>query len=269
MHIFYIFFSLLTLLFLYMRFEATFLETKKIRLCDNKDSLKVIHLSDIHINYLKVSPKKVYKIICKENPDIIIMTGDYIVTHRHIPKFISFVNEIKSNFPIYCCLGNHDYEAFKKSNDIDGLHNFIKQIQDLGIILLHNDSVIFEKNQKKYNLIGIGDIRYKKHDLAKAFCKCTEDSYKNIAFTHNPDLILELPKGKIDYLLCGHFHGGQIWLPFQLEFKLLRNEKLCKMGVSKGLHNINGINLYINRGLGNVFFPLRFLSRPEITIFNI
>ena len=124
-----------------------------------------------------------------------------------------------------------------------------------------------EKNSKRYNIIGIADMRYSHHNLEEAFRDCCRDSFLSLGFSHNPDIVLEIPKGRLDYLLCGHFHGGQIWAPFDLEFKVMRNEKLCKMGIKSGLHKINGINLYINRGLGNVVFPLRFLSRPEITVF--
>ena len=91
----------------------------------------------------------------------------------------------------------------------------------------------------------------------------------NIAFSHNPDIVFKIPEGYVDYLLCGHFHGGQIWMPFNLEFRILRNEVLCKMGITRGAHKVKGINLYISRGLGNVCFPLRFLSTPEIAILYV
>jgi len=41
------------------------------------------------------------------------------------------------------------------------------------------------------------------------------------------------------------------------------------MGITKGLHKFGDTILYINRGIGNVVLPLRFLSRPEITIIDV
>lgn len=265
----YLYIFLLTSLsvLLYMRIETTLLEVKRIYFTKSSKALKVMQLSDVHINRLYVSFDKIKQSIARENPDIIIITGDYIESKSHIPRFISFLNYLDIKDNVYLCLGNHDFEAYKK--DKPGLSRFIEAIEATGAKLLHNECVNISKGSNTYNLIGIADMRYGHHDIGKALRNCKQNALVNIGFSHNPDIVLEIPQGKLDYLFCGHFHGGQIWMPFDFEFKLLRKEKLCKQGVKSGLHKINGINLYINRGLGNVSLPLRFLSRPEITIFHI
>jgi len=248
-----------------MSFEARWLEVKRIFFSKKADSLKVLHLSDIHIHRLEVDYKKIKSAIDSENPDIIIMSGDYIEKPGHVEKFLEFLDYIRGTHKIYFCFGNHDYEAFEKNDKL--LEEFAERIEKRGIEILHNRSACIEKNSKKYNIIGIADIRYSHHDIGQALEDRCIDAVANIAFSHNPDVVLEIPEGKVDYLFCGHFHGGQIWAPFDLEFKLLRDEKLCKLGIKRGLHKINGMNLYISKGLGNVCFPLRFMSRPEITVF--
>ena len=259
----YIYLILITVIFiLYMRFEAGRVKVESVKFTLNTKGLKIIQISDVHMKYLKISPQKIKSIICAEKPDIIIMTGDYIDNINQVDKFIRFLNIIKSDAVIYLCMGNHDYKAF--NTEID---DFISALEDIGVIVLHNKAICIQKNSRKYNLIGIDDLNAGNPDIEKALSFCDKDANINIAFSHNPDIILKIPKGKVDYLLSGHFHGGQIWMPFNLEYKLLRKEKLCKMGITRGLHRLNGINSYINRGLGNVCFPLRFLSRPEVTVF--
>ena len=265
-HIFLLAFLFVLLFFGYMRLEASWVQLNKIRFCSDSKCLKIMHFSDIHIRFLRVSTKKIAKIIKNEKPDIIFITGDFITCKNETPDFLRFIDEINFLCPIMFTVGNHEYKSFKHS--LLDLENFINDIKQKGCILLDNESLLFEKNSKKYNIIGISEKRYNLHDVKKALSSI-DFNFTKIAFSHNPDIVLDLKEGEVDYLFCGHFHGGQIWMPFGLEFKVLRNEVLCKMGITKGLHRINGINLYINRGLGNVLFPLRFLSRPEISIYYL
>jgi hypothetical protein len=58
-------------------------------------------------------------------------------------------------------------------------------------------------------------------------------------------------------------------MPFGLEFRLFRKEPLGRTGIRRGLHMVNGIPLYLTRGIGNVIFPLRLGARPEITIIDL
>ncbi|MCX7922482.1 MAG: metallophosphoesterase [Clostridia bacterium] len=263
----YIFLVLAVLGLAYMRFETTLVKVERIKFTESKNHLKVIQISDIHVNHLKVSADKVKKVIDSENPDLIILTGDYIEKPKHISIFLDFVDKIKNKDNVYLCLGNHDHKAFLK--DREGLDKFIAEMEVRRINVLHNRAICYEKNFRAYNLIGIADLKTGSPDLHKALSTCHNQAVINIGISHNPDIVLKIPENRIDYLFCGHFHGGQIWMPFNLEFKLLRNEKLCDMGIRRGLHKVNGINLYISRGLGNVLFPFRFFSRPEITVIHL
>lgn len=266
MNTFLIILGAVIVILIYMYIEAGWLKISRVDFTKSSKRLKVLHISDIHINLLRISAEKVKDVIRQESPDLILITGDYIEKPVQTSVFLDFLQKIKQSGKTYVCLGNHDYNAYNGNNE--GLEIFIREIRNLHVEVLINSSVQLEKNSVKYNLIGIDDLREGRPDMEKALEGCFPAA-TNIAFSHNPDLALQLSRKHADYFFCGHFHGGQIWMPFNLEFILLRKDKLCKRGIKRGLHKINGINVYLNRGLGNVAIPLRFFSRPEISIYNI
>lgn len=262
--------TLAALLLVYMIFETTLLQKNYISFSKSSKGLKIAHLSDIHVNHLHIRKNKIINALRQVNPDVVIISGDYIETEKDIPTALELIKRVANFFPVYLSLGNHDHKAL--FNDSEKVQHFINQLCETGAIVLNNENKSISKNNTIYNLIGIDDLKKGKPDLEKAFSNIDKSSNRytvNVAFSHNPDMVLFLSKDKVDYFLCGHFHGGQIWMPFHLEFRILRKEKLCSMGYRRGLHKINGIIVYINRGLGNVLFPLRFLSIPEVAVIQL
>lgn len=257
---------LILALYIYMNIEARWLKVERLDFSHKNTGLKIIHLTDLHVYLTRISAAKIRRVINSEKPDLILISGDYINIPLHASKFLDYLSTISKGYRTIICLGNHDLRAF--SDNPLGLSNFISEIEALQVEVLVNENVVVEKDGKKYNIIGIDDLRNGHPDIEKATAGCIPDSPR-IAITHNPDLSLKIPGKSVDYIFCGHFHGGQIWMPFNLEFFLLRKEQLCRMGIKRGLKRINDMNVYINRGTGNAVVPLRFLSRPEILVCTI
>ena len=83
--------------------------------------------------------------------------------------------------------------------------------------------------------------------------------------THNPDLALHLPNlNGLTLLLAGHTHGGQVRVPFNIEFAILKKDVLPKKKIYYGVHEFNGNKMYITSGIGCSFLPIRFRSKAEI-----
>jgi predicted MPP superfamily phosphohydrolase len=82
---------------------------------------------------------------------------------------------------------------------------------------------------------------------------------------HEPDLAdVFLPNplfAKVDLMLSGHSHGGQIRLPF------IGPLVLPPMGKKyvEGNFQVGRTQLYVNSGVGTVGLPFRFDCPPEIT----
>ena len=88
----------------------------------------------------------------------------------------------------------------------------------------------------------------------------------NILMSHNPNTFDRAAELGIDLSLAGHTHGGQVALeyispnisPARLITPYVRG--WFKKGLSQ---------LYVNRGIGTIFSPVRLGSRPEITIYEL
>jgi len=256
------------LFIVFMRYEAGNVVLETIKLTDANENLRILHISDVHIKLKTVPTAKITLMIRDSAPDIVVMTGDYINRPKDVRAFLAWMGEIAAaagGAGIYMCYGNHDAHAFIKSPDLK--RELTKRLKQMGAYVLENRSLTFTHRERLYTVTGFTDyFAQRRNGVRQALKDAPKGAHYHIGISHNPDIALELDGPRPDLLLLGHFHGGQIWLPFHLEYTCLRREYLCKLGVRKGLHSFGGRLLYISRGLGCVLFPLRLGSRPEITL---
>ena len=157
------------------------------------------------------------------------------------------------------------------SKDTNFKNEFMQLMKHLNIRILVNETVVLKNrdNSSAVALVGLDDCKSGVLFNEQIF-EGLKEKYKFVlAFSHNPDAALRIPEGSISLFIAGHFHGGQIWLPFNLEYLLLRKDKVSRMGHIKGFTSIRNNRVYISRGLGTVLIPFRFFSVPEVTVFDI
>jgi hypothetical protein len=70
---------------------------------------------------------------------------------------------------------------------------------------------------------------------------------------------------KVDLILVGHTHGYQIHIPGMRPFWVSRYSSQY----GNGFYRNQGQVMYISRGIGTVFMPIRFNCRPEITVLRL
>lgn len=91
------------------------------------------------------------------------------------------------------------------------------------------------------NIIGIDDFSTSRSDVEKSYAG-TAEGY-NLVLTHDPNIVLAMQNYHFDYLLSGHFHGGQIHWP--KPYHLLKMGKLVRMNMIKGLLIDITVDLFI------------------------
>lgn len=251
----------------------------------SQKKIRVFLFSDIHASYLNIPAGLIASEIKKSGADVILFAGDMVNKGcadelMKLKDFFKIICEAAKdiNIPIYAVLGNHDSgQLAKKLTNTAGFDNLH--------FLLNNSVVLKSSDNSLWQITGLEDIKIGKPDYLSAHDnlissraqESKSSELPEIILSHNPDSIYTLPffnnPDRNDttekFLLSGHFHGGQIWMPFGLEYKILRKEKMASEGFRKGAFEYNSIKGYITRGLGCVVVPLRFFSYPEVVVLDL
>lgn len=200
------------------------------------------------------------------NPDAIFFNGDYVTdgslfSHATTKEYAYRCIEILSRVqcPLrYSVLGNHD-STFAEPAVLDALAIH-------GFPALNNGYTALERDGGRIWIAGTGDACYHKMDLDKAV---PPDSRRGkdpvFLMVHEPDVLPLVARRKVDLLLSGHTHGGQVRFPFVPPLNL---PPLGKKYV-EGLFHLGPTQLYVNRGIGAVGVPFRFNCPPEIAILTL
>lgn len=262
-------------------FKVKRIPLKFSNLPDSFDGFRIVHISDFHIGSFIGNMKHVQRginMVMKENPDIILFTGDLITIHAdEVVRFIPVLSQLKAKYGMYSVTGNHSYSGkdYFHWNKIDSpKENLIKIIEhhkEIGFDILMNESRKISLNGEHISLIGIENWGHppfpQAGDIKKAYRDVDEDSFK-ILLSHDPSFFDAKVKDayNIDLTLSGHTHA------MQMGFKIGKYEwspakfKYPKWG---GLYRENGKVLYVNRGFGHVIYSARIGMPPEITVIEL
>jgi uncharacterized protein len=227
------------------------------------EKIKILHLSDLHLENISISPQELYELIAGKDIDLIALTGDFMDRKRSMPKlspYLQMLNKLEPRYGMYAVFGNHDYVL--KGRTFDTLK---RTLEENGCRTLQNENTVIDVNGENLNIIGIDNYSTKHHDVEKSYLG-VQGGY-NLVLTHDPNVVLEMNEYRYDYLLSGHFHGGQIHWP--KPYHLAKMGRLVRMKMVKGLHYHNGMPFYISEGLGQTGVNIRIGSRPEITFHEI
>lgn len=218
---------------------------------NSNKKLKIIQISDLHTKGIGSIEEKVIEAVQSENPDFIFLTGDIATPGGTNSGYEKVLKEIRAKKAIYYIPGNwEDWEP------ITDLPNILKRNN---IIDLTNISI---KLEEKLWLAGFADAPTGNPDLS-IFKNIPNDS-KIISIFHSP-VFFDKISSLIDLAFTGHTHGGQIRLPLIGAIALPPSSG----DYDQGWFQKNRAKMYVNRGIGTSIVPLRFLCRPEISVFEI
>ena len=226
--------------------------------------LKVAHLSDLHIKSMGLMVDKILDILSQEKPDLIFITGDFISFEGPYEPVMSFFEQLKPPYGVYGILGNTEYSNENGSCILCHEESSKSVKKNQYPVFLRNSFYPLKVNGRVLNIIGVDDPVNKKSNLEAAL-KHINSKGASILLSHSPEIFEEASNSGIDLMLCGHTHGGQIFLIKYLR-KIIPLEK--SLGFIEGFFQKGRMLAYVSRGVGTSFLPFRFGVKPEITFFR-
>lgn len=231
----------------------------------NLEDLKIIVIGDLHTGSPFNGLNKLDKIVMianSQNPDIILLLGDYVVNgvigKENINPFViaKKLGKLKPKLATFAVLGNHDNLTNPKLIEESLWLNKIRVLKD--------DVVKIDYNGSHFWIAGLKDLMTDRPKPKEVY-KMITDNYPVIFLTHDPDIFQEILPD-VSLTIAAHTHGGQVRLPFI-------NSPIVPSAFgnlyAKGVIQQNHKYMLVTTGVGTSIIPVRFGVIPEIIVLRI
>lgn len=209
---------------------------------------RFVHLSDVHAG--SRSSSFIHKVVSQANshqPDFVVITGDLLDSSQVDGGFLSAL--ARFNCPVWMCLGNHERYV--------NLANAINAIEQQGVTVLRNKT----DHHKELLIVGVDDTD-NPADAANSLSAIpiAPDQF-SILLYHRPDGWQAAQDNKIDLMLAGHTHAGQIW-----PFGLLVKRQFPQMA---GYFEQQQSRMFVSQGTGTWGPTLRLGTQCEMVVIDL
>lgn len=218
--------------------------------------LKVGFLSDLH--HSQTVPLSLIdhavRLVMVERPDLIVLGGDYVtwgggVDRTFVGPVADALAALSAPHGIFAVLGNHD--------DDDDMPAALRA---KGIVVLRDARTRLTINGESLEVAGIRFWTRKASDIAHVL----RGAGPNVMLlAHTPKRLVEAAALAVPLVLSGHTHGGQIVLPG------VGAIAAREFPVIAGTGRLEGTTIFVTRGVGTVYIPIRLNCPPEVAILTL
>jgi hypothetical protein len=261
------------LAFPYLLFEAQWLRRVDCKvvlpdLAEQLEGLVIVQLSDMHVGFQPSlnlrALRKAFAIARAAAPDLIVITGDLACGAGRLDELKAELATLAAPLGVFAVYGNHDHGETKTPGvpPVD-----FGDLGQVGVRMLVNEAITVEHQGAAVQLCGIDDWEHGYADLPAVLAQLDRrPTTLRLLLSHYAEAALAASPGDFALTLSGDTHGGQICLPW-FGGRIMLSEPLAQF--RDGLYQIDGRRLYVTRGIGTSFLPLRFLCRPEVVVFHL
>ena len=233
-------------------------------------SLKVAMFADSHIGTTFDADgfAEHLKEIEQQNPDVLVVVGDYVddgTNRENMIKATEALGKVKTKYGIYFVFGNHDKGYYGAAHRGFSAYDLINELTKNGIKVLFDESVLIND---AFYIIGRVDysVHHEQGKHRKSIQELTEnldaDKYM-IVLDHQPVEFDKDAEAKVDLVLCGHTHGGQLF-PFNKVGKWIKANDLIY-----GLEKRKNTDFIVTSGISDWAIKFKTGTKSEYVIINI
>ena len=175
------------------------------------------------------------------------LTGDFATDYASsFDAVLDILACLDAPLGVYAVPGNHDYRV--------GIDTWQRQFTAAqGIINLTNQALIRRVDGTRLCIAGVDD--FSRGTPRPEVLPPAEQRDFTILLAHNPDQAehLQGTDDRVDLIVSGHTHGGQVRLPW---IGALRNPAHHDDLYEEGLQQRPWAQVYVSRGIGTVSLPV-------------
>ena len=222
-------------------------------LAPEHDGLRIGFLSDLHHSAFlsQAEARHAADLVLARRPDIIVLGGDYVTMgdRRYMESCAEALGHLHAPHGVFAILGNHDDDRRMPA-----------ALQARGFGVLKDARTTLTIRGQAITLAGIRFWTRRPQHIASVL---RGRSPVTLLLAHDPRRLAEAAALAIPAVLSGHTHGGQIVLPGIGPLGGRRFPVIAGPGIREGS------TIFVSRGVGTVFVPVRINCPPEVAIVTL
>jgi hypothetical protein len=184
-------------------------------------------------------------------PDLVVLGGDYVTwgDRQYVGPSAQALGALSAPHGVFAVLGNHDDD-----------HDMAAALAAQRIQVLKDARTRLSIRNEPLELAGIRFWTKRASDI-KTVIRGSKGPL--VLLAHDPRRLVEAAELKIPLVLSGHTHGGQVVLP------VVGAMAARKFPVVAGVARREGTTIFVSRGVGTVYVPIRVNCPPEIALLTL
>ena len=217
------------------------------------DGLRIALLTDIHHSQLvpAADVSAAVQMALATHPDLIVLGGDYVTygDRRFVAPVAELLAPLHAPHGVFAILGNHDDDREMPA-----------ALASKGFTVLKDQRTRVTIHGEPLLLAGIRFWTRRSTDLARVLRGVDGTT---ILLAHDPRRLAEAAALGVPAVLSGHTHGGQVVLPGM--GMVVKN----RFPVVSGLGFRDSTSMFVSRGIGTVYVPVRINCPPEVALVTL